>query len=83
MRRTTVSSKGQIVIPKEVRDRHGWPPGTVLEIEDQGDAVVLRPVLALRRTTLDDLLGCTGYKGSPKTLKDMEAAIMEGARRAR
>jgi len=83
MRSTTVSSKGQIVIPKELRDSHGWAEGTVLEIEDQGDVVILRPALRARRTTIDELVGCTGYKGPRKSLKDMEIAIATGARRNR
>ncbi|MBI2378555.1 MAG: AbrB/MazE/SpoVT family DNA-binding domain-containing protein [Deltaproteobacteria bacterium] len=83
MRSTTVSSKGQVVIPREVRDRHGWPPGTVLEIEEQQNAIVLRPVAALVRTKLDDLIGCTGYVGPTKTIEDMEEAIATAARRSR
>ncbi len=31
-----------MIIPKAVRDRHGWQPGVELEVEDRGDAVVLR-----------------------------------------
>ena len=43
MAKTRLSSKGQVIIPKAVRDRHGWQPGVELEVEDRGDAVVLRP----------------------------------------
>ncbi|MDY0062845.1 MAG: AbrB/MazE/SpoVT family DNA-binding domain-containing protein [Myxococcota bacterium] len=53
MLRTTVSSKGQVVIPKEVRDLHGWTSGTVLEVEVQGDAILLHPVPAFAQTTVD------------------------------
>ena len=42
MARTRLSSKGQVIIPKAVRDRHGWRPGLELDVEDQADAVVLR-----------------------------------------
>ena len=31
MDRTRISSKGQIVIPKQIRDRHRWRPGTELQ----------------------------------------------------
>jgi AbrB family looped-hinge helix DNA binding protein len=43
MAKTRLSSEGQVIIPKAVRDRHGWLPGLELEVEDRGDAVVLRP----------------------------------------
>jgi AbrB family looped-hinge helix DNA binding protein len=47
MAKTRMSSKGQVIIPKAVRDRHGWATGLELEVEDRGDAVVLRPGQAL------------------------------------
>ena len=37
-----VSSKGQIVIPKEVRARHRLGRGTDLVLLESGDALVLR-----------------------------------------
>ena len=40
--RTTMSSKGQLVVPKVVRDAHGWAAGTELEFVDKGGDVVLR-----------------------------------------
>ncbi len=30
-------------------------------------------------TTLDDLVGCAGYKGPTRSLEEMEAAIARGA----
>jgi AbrB family looped-hinge helix DNA binding protein len=40
---TKLSSKGQIVLPKAVRDANGWTTGTELEVIDRGNEVVLRP----------------------------------------
>lgn len=37
-----VSSKGQIVIPKEVRERHGLSQETDLVLLEAGDALLLR-----------------------------------------
>ncbi len=37
-----VSSKGQIVIPKEVRRRHKLDCDTELLLQEEGDALVLR-----------------------------------------
>lgn len=39
---TKVSEKGQVVVPKAVRDRLGWQPGTDLEVVEVGDGVTLR-----------------------------------------
>ena len=57
MPRTRISSKGQVVLPKEVRDRLGWSAGTELEVESEGDVVVLRSRRVVPRTTLADVAG--------------------------
>ena len=80
---TRLSTKGQLIIPKEIRERHGWTPGMELIVEDHGDSVVLRRAGDLPATTLEDLVGCTGYRGPARTLEDMEAAIARGARERR
>jgi len=41
-RETRVSTKGQVVIPKDVRDRLHWDVGTVLEVVDGSAGVMLR-----------------------------------------
>lgn len=80
---TRLSTKGQLIIPKEIRERHGWTAGIELLVEDRGDSVVLRRADDLPETTLDDLVGCAGYKGPTRSLEEMEAAIARGARERR
>lgn len=80
---TRLSTKGQLIIPKEIRRRHGWTAGTELIVEDQGNSVVLRQVEDLPVTTVEDLVGCTGYKGPTRSLEEMEAGIARGARERR
>ena len=41
---TRVSTKGQVVLPQEVRDALGIGPGDTLQIERVGDLVVLKKV---------------------------------------
>jgi len=41
---TKLSSKGQLVVPKAVRDRHGWKPGDEIELVESGAGVILRAV---------------------------------------
>ena len=74
---TRLSTKGQVVLPKDVRDRLGLRPGTELDVEVRDGVVVLRPI---RKITVDDLLGLLAWTGKPKTLDDMEQAIADGAR---
>lgn len=78
-----LSTKGQLVVPKQIRERHGWSAGVDLVFEDFGDRVVLREVQNIPETRLEDLIGCTGYRGPAKTLEEMEAGIAQGARRSR
>ncbi len=40
----TLSTKGQIVIPSDVRRRHGWKPGQLLDFVEANGQVVVRPV---------------------------------------
>lgn len=40
----TVSTKGQIVIPVEIRRRYGIREGTRLLITDDGEKIILRPI---------------------------------------
>jgi AbrB family looped-hinge helix DNA binding protein len=41
---TRMGAKGQVVIPKAVRDRAGLQPGDEVDIDLDGDTVVLTPV---------------------------------------
>jgi AbrB family looped-hinge helix DNA binding protein len=77
---TRLSTKGQIIIPEEIRVRHGWIAGTELTVEDHGSTVVLRQVEDLPATTVEDLVGCAGYTGPSRSLEDMEEGIARGTR---
>lgn len=83
MTRTKLSSKGQVVIPKPVRDRHGWRAGAELEVEDRGDSVLLRAARAFPRTRIGQVRGCLRYRGPRVSLEEMDAAVREEAKRRR
>lgn len=40
--KTTVSEKGQITIPKSIRDSMGVGPGTILDVEEGEGGIILR-----------------------------------------
>jgi len=57
---TTLSSKGQVVLPRLVRSKLHLAPGTKLVCEIQGDSVVLtpeHPVRVDREHVIDALTG--------------------------
>jgi AbrB family looped-hinge helix DNA binding protein len=83
METTRLSSKGQIVLPKAMRDAHNWGPGTDFLVEDTGEGVLLRPLKAGRPARLDDVVGCLRVKGPPRTIEAMDAAIREELRARR
>ncbi len=83
MARTRLSSKGQVIIPKAVRERHGWGPGVELEVEERGDTVVLRASGRFPRTTIGEVRGCLRYRGPRVTIEQMDEAVRAEARRRR
>ena len=55
-----LSTKGQIVIPAELRERYGLGPGSRVAIEAGDDYILLRPVTD---KLIESLRGC--LKGKP------------------
>ena len=47
----TLTAKGQVVIPAEIRSRYALTPGTQIEFVDQGDGIALK---VRRRVTPTD-----------------------------
>ena len=80
METTKLSSKGQVILPRSIRNSQDWPPGTEFAVEAVESGVLLRPLKPFERTTLKEVLGCTGYSGKAKSLADMELAIARGVR---
>jgi AbrB family looped-hinge helix DNA binding protein len=80
---TKVSTKGQVILPKAIRDRRRWGPGTRLIVEDTPDGVLLKPAPLFPPTRYEDVYGILKYSGPPKTLEEMDAAITEEVKRRR
>jgi AbrB family looped-hinge helix DNA binding protein len=75
---TRLSSKGQVIIPKSIRQSYRWAIGQEFTVEDTGEGVLLRPKSSFPRTTVEEVAGCLKYSGPPKTLEEMEDAIRKG-----
>lgn len=72
---TVMSTKGQVILPKTVRDSRRWSPGTRLTVEETPDGVLLKAAPLFEPTTPDQVFGCLKYDGPPKSLEEMDAAI--------
>lgn len=79
--KTTVSTKGQVILPKAVRDRRHWDAGTELVVEDTPDGVLLRAAELFPRTAPKDVYASLPKPAKPKTLDEMAAGIAAEARR--
>jgi AbrB family looped-hinge helix DNA binding protein len=80
---TTVSTKGQVILPKAIRERRNWPPGTRLVVEETADGVLLKVAPVFAPTRPEDVAGILAYRGPPKTLEEMDAAITAEVKRRR
>ncbi len=78
---TTVSTKGQVILPKAIRQRHEWDAGTRLIVEETADGVLLKLAPAFTATRPDEVFGLLPFKGEPKSLEDMEAGVLAEAQR--
>ena len=82
MLHTRMSSKGQVVIPKELRDEMTLGSGADFEVRRNGeDEIVLKKVATpRRRATLEEVRrvgGMLKYKGPPVSVEDMNRAVDE------
>ena len=75
MESVALSSKGQFVLPKNIRDRHHWQAGTRLVIIDRGDEVVLKSAEPFATTAFEAPDAPSVYQGKRLSLADMDRAI--------
>jgi AbrB family looped-hinge helix DNA binding protein len=83
--KTTMSAKGQVVIPKDVRDALGLFPGQRLEIIRSGNGLLLRPADSKSGRSFDEITAhireiAPPWEGPPATDADMKAAVDEMVR---
>lgn len=75
MSQATMTSKGQITIPKDVRDALGLEPGVKIDFIRVNDGEYrLRP----KNLHVSDLFGIIKYDGPPISIEEMNEAIRDG-----
>lgn len=79
MAKAQFSTKGQIVIPKAIRDRHAFVDGQIVDVIDTPTGVLLRlPSEAKRESAaavIARIRARNTYHGPPVRTEDMNAAI--------
>lgn len=76
-----LSTKGQVILPKSIRQRRHWDTGTRLVVEDTVDGVLLKTAPSFEPTKSDEVFGSLKVSGPPKTIEEMDAGVLAEARR--
>jgi antitoxin PrlF len=78
MTKSTVTSKGQVTVPKEIREKAMIHEGTQLDFQIQDDGIIL--LIPIQRS-ISQLKGIVkSSRKKPVSLAEMKQAIAEGAR---
>ena len=80
---TRLSSKGQIVLPRAIREAHRWKAGMTFEVVDTADGILLRAARLFPPSRLEVVVGCAGYRGPARSVAEMDEAVREEAGRHR
>ena len=70
MATATMTSKGQLTVPKEIRDRLGLQPGDKVDLVPSGEQAVL--MRKRRVISLQELMGSLPTNGISKSLEELE-----------
>ena len=69
---TVISTKGQIVIPKRLRDQWGLASGSRVNIESTSTGIQITPMAERNAKAVLKGLGLAGYKGKTIAIEDMD-----------
>jgi AbrB family looped-hinge helix DNA binding protein len=78
---TTVSARGHVILPADIRRRRGWSPVTKLTVEDTPAGVLLRPMSPFPPIDPEEVFGSLKCDGPPISVEDLHAAVAAEARR--
>ena len=78
---TVVSTKGQVILPKPIRDSKGWGAGKELIVEETRDGVLLRAARPFAPTKPEEVFGSLSHHGKRLSDQDIEKALRAAARR--
>jgi AbrB family looped-hinge helix DNA binding protein len=78
---TVISTKGQVILPKTIRDQRHWAAGTRLTVEDTPEGVLLKATPLFAQTKVSSVFGSLRHDGPALTLEAMDKAITQEAKR--
>ena len=78
---TVVSTKGQVILPKAIRDQQRWDAGTRLLVESTGDSVLLKAASVFAPTRAQDVFGSLPRQGEQRTVAEMNFRIEDEMKR--
>jgi AbrB family looped-hinge helix DNA binding protein len=81
MATTTVSSKGQIVIPRALREKYRWTSGTRLQVAESDGGLVLAPLKQARQSR--GQAGWRALRGAARGTNAMKEHLAEHRREAK
>lgn len=78
---TRISTKGQVILPKAIREAQNWNVGQELVVEQIAGGVVLRPATPFAPTRFEDVFGSLARYAKPMTEQQIETALRAAAKR--
>lgn len=80
---TSLSTRGQVVIPTDIRDKLKLKPGTKMIIIQEGDNILLKPIKAPEMSQFDRIIAIGDKAGNELNLKrtDVDKAIKDVRKR--
>jgi AbrB family looped-hinge helix DNA binding protein len=74
---TVMSTKGQVIVPKEIRDSLNWRSGTRLTFEKTPAGVLVKEAAPEKTGSIEDIFGILKYDGPPVSIEEMDQAIAD------
>ena len=78
---TTLSTKGHVILPMAICRALGWRAGTRLLVEQTSTGVLIKPAPQFAPTRDEDVFGCLAHEGPPRSIEEMNQAVLDEARR--
>jgi AbrB family looped-hinge helix DNA binding protein len=83
METTRLSTKGQVIIPKDIREATQWTPGQELEVRLTKEGVLLKTPSPFPETRIEDVAGSLWRPGMKmKTEKEIKEGLRKSMREA-
>ncbi len=75
---TLLSQKGQVVLPKTLRDAQRWQPGTRLYVQTTPEGLLLTAAAPVKTGDPRAVAECAAYRGTKRSVEEMTDAIRRG-----